>query len=85
MATIVFNNRFCGDIFLFLFLCNLSLCVSYIKARPRFSLSLSLSLSLSVSLCACARVRSGVRPGGSLSKVNNKKTEKTLLRLIFLW
>ena len=84
MATIVFNNRFCGDIFLFLFLCNLSLSACLILKRARVSLSLFLFLSLSLSLCvrvlACGP---GYDRGGSLSKVN-KKTEKKLLRLIFL-
>ena len=83
MATIVFNNRFCGDIFSYFYFCVISLSACLILKRARVSLSLFLFLSLSVSLCACARVRSGVRPGGSLSKVN-KKTEKKLLRLIFL-
>jgi len=76
MATIVFNNRFCGDIFLFLFLCNLSLCVSYIKARPRFSLSLSLSLSLCLSVCVCSRAVRGTTGGVSLKseQEDRKKT-----------
>ena len=78
MATIVFNNRFCGDIFLFLFLCNLSLSACLILKRARVSLSLFLflSLSLCLSVCVCSRAVRGTTGGVSLKseQEDRKKT-----------
>ena len=79
MATIVFNNRFCGDIFSYFYFCVISLSACLILKRARVSLSLSffLSLSLCLSVCVCSRAVRGTTGGVSLKSEQQEDRKNT--------